>query len=62
MSGKLRLTLAQLNPTVGDFAGNIAKAQAAHAQAAAAGAPGAAGAVIRLSWQPMQETVSPGCT
>ena len=37
MSGKLRLTLAQLNPTVGDFAGNIAKAQQAHAQAAAAG-------------------------
>ncbi len=37
MSGKLRLTLAQLNPTVGDFAGNIAKAQQAHAQAAVAG-------------------------
>jgi NAD+ synthase len=37
MSGKLRLTMAQLNPTVGDFAGNITKAQQAHAQAAAAG-------------------------
>ncbi len=38
MSGKLRLTLAQLNPTVGDLAGNIAKAQKAHAEAAAASA------------------------
>ena len=34
MSDKLKLTLAQLNPTVGDFAGNIAKAADAHAQAA----------------------------
>lgn len=38
MTEKLRLTLAQLNPTVGDLAGNIAKAQDAHAQAALAGA------------------------
>ncbi len=38
MSNKLRLTLAQLNPTVGDFAGNIAKAQQAHAEAARADA------------------------
>nr|WP_325252084.1 NAD+ synthase [Amylibacter sp.] len=38
MTEKLRLTLAQLNPTVGDLAGNIAKAQEAHAQAALAGA------------------------
>ncbi|WGI21028.1 NAD+ synthase [Amylibacter sp. IMCC11727] len=38
MTDKLRLTLAQLNPTVGDFAGNIAKAAAAHAEAALAGA------------------------
>jgi NAD+ synthase len=38
MSDKLRLTLAQLNPTVGDFAGNIAKARQAHAEAAAASA------------------------
>lgn len=37
MTEKLRLTLAQLNPTVGDMAGNIAKAQEAHAQAALAG-------------------------
>ena len=34
MSDKLKLTLAQLNPTVGDFAGNIAKAVDAHAKAA----------------------------
>ena len=38
MQDKLRLTLAQLNPTVGDFAGNIAKAKAAHGEAAVAGA------------------------
>lgn len=36
MSDKLRLTLAQLNPTVGDFAGNVEKAIAAHAEAAKA--------------------------
>ena len=34
MKDKLRLTLAQLNPTVGDFAGNIQKAKDAHAEAA----------------------------
>jgi NAD+ synthase len=34
----LRLALAQLNPTVGDVAGNLALARAARAQAAAAGA------------------------
>ncbi|GGA08368.1 NAD+ synthase [Neptunicoccus cionae] len=38
MTEKLRLTLAQLNPTVGDLAGNMAKAQEAHAAAAEAGA------------------------
>jgi NAD+ synthase len=38
MVDKLRLTLAQLNPTLGDFAGNIAKAVTAHAQASDAGA------------------------
>ncbi len=38
MTEKLRLTLAQLNPTVGDLAGNMAKAQEAHAAAAKAGA------------------------
>ncbi len=38
MQDKLRLTLAQLNPTVGDFAGNIAKAREAHVSAAVAGA------------------------
>jgi len=37
MQNKLRLTLAQLNPTVGDFAGNIAKAVSAHETAALAG-------------------------
>ncbi|PLS22564.1 NAD+ synthase [Neptunicoccus cionae] len=38
MTEKLRLTLAQLNPTVGDLTGNMAKAQEAHAAAAKAGA------------------------
>ncbi len=36
MKDKLRLTLAQLNSTVGDLAGNIEKAKAAHAEAALA--------------------------
>src|SRR3954465_13312484 len=35
---KLTITLAQLNPTVGDVAGNAAKARAARKQAAAGGA------------------------
>ncbi|MCP5073425.1 MAG: NAD+ synthase [Rhodobacteraceae bacterium] len=34
MKDKIRLTLAQLNPTVGDLAGNLEKAKAAHAEAA----------------------------
>ncbi len=35
---RLRIALAQLNPTVGDLAGNIDKARAAYRQAAAGGA------------------------
>src|SRR5438067_10168385 len=38
MSAQLTITLAQLNPTVGDVEGNAAKARAARAQAAADGA------------------------
>ncbi|MEM6637545.1 MAG: NAD+ synthase [Pseudomonadota bacterium] len=38
MSDTFRLTLAQLNPTVGDLKGNAAKARAAWAEAKAAGA------------------------
>ena len=38
MSRTLKIALAQLNPTVGDIAGNLAKARAAHAKAAALGA------------------------
>ena len=34
----LRIAVAQLNPTVGDVAGNLAKARAARADAAAQGA------------------------
>lgn len=37
-SQRLRLALAQLNPTVGDLAGNAAKARAAHADAKTIGA------------------------
>jgi NAD+ synthase len=38
MAGRFRLTLAQLNPTMGDLAGNRAKALAAHGEGRAAGA------------------------
>ena len=38
MTDKLRLTLAQLNPTMGDFKGNLAKARDAWEQAKAANA------------------------
>ncbi len=38
MPGKFRLTMAQLNPTLGDLAGNRAKALAAHREGVAAGA------------------------
>jgi NAD+ synthase len=38
MTQKLVLALAQLNPTVGDIAGNLAKARSARAEAAAKGA------------------------
>lgn len=38
MPGRFRLTLAQLDPTLGDLAGNRAKALAAHREGAAAGA------------------------
>jgi NAD+ synthase len=37
MATEFKITLAQLNPTVGDIAGNAAKARAARAQAKAAG-------------------------
>ena len=38
MADHFRLTLAQLNPVVGDLAGNAAKAREAWAEAKAAGA------------------------
>jgi NAD+ synthase len=38
MTDRLRLALAQLNPIVGDIAGNVAKLRAARAEAAAQGA------------------------
>jgi len=38
MADRFRITLAQLNPTVGDLAGNAAKAKAAWEEGKAAGA------------------------
>ncbi len=38
MAGRFRLTMAQLDPTLGDLAGNRAKALAAHREGAAVGA------------------------
>ena len=38
ITNTLKIALAQSNPTVGDIAGNVAKAKAAHAQAAKLGA------------------------
>ena len=37
MAGTLKIGLAQIDPTVGDVAGNLELIQAAHAKAAAAG-------------------------
>ena len=34
----MKIALAQINPTVGDFAGNIARLREAYAEGAAAGA------------------------
>ncbi len=38
MTTTLKIALAQLNPVVGDLAGNVAKLKAAHDKAAALGA------------------------
>src|SRR5215471_10528711 len=38
MTDRIRIALAQLNPVMGDIAGNLAKARAARAEAAKAGA------------------------
>ena len=38
MSKNLKILVAQLNPVVGDIAGNLALARAAHAEATAKGA------------------------
>ena len=37
MADRFRVTLGQLNPTLGDFAGNIAKARAVWEEGRAAG-------------------------
>jgi NAD+ synthase len=49
MTDRFRLALAQLNPTVGDIAGNLAKARAARADAAAKGADAVAYSECYLS-------------
>jgi len=57
MTDTFRLTLAQYNPTVGDFAGNAAKARAAHAIAKAAGADMLALPEMFLSGYQVQDLV-----
>ena len=46
MTDSLKVALAQLNPTVGDVAGNLAKVRAARAEAAKQGAD----LVLTRSW------------
>lgn len=60
MTGRFRLTMAQLNPTVGDLAGNRAKALAAHRAGAAAGADFVAlPEMFLLGYQPQDLAVRP---
>ncbi len=57
MQDRFRLTLAQMNPTVGDFAGNAAKALAAHKAGIAAGADMVAMPEMFLSGYQAQDLV-----
>ncbi len=63
MAGRFRLTLAQLNPTVGDLAGNRAKALAAHRDGAAAGADFVAlPEMFLIGYQPQDLVLKPAFT
>ncbi len=57
MTDKRRVALAQLNPKVGDVAGNLAKVRAARAQAAVQGADLVLCAETVLSGYPAEDLV-----
>ncbi|MBF0373493.1 MAG: NAD+ synthase [Alphaproteobacteria bacterium] len=57
MSETLKLALAQLNPVVGDIAGNLARLRAARAEAAAAGADLLLGPELVVSGYPPEDLV-----
>ncbi|MBF0333117.1 MAG: NAD+ synthase [Alphaproteobacteria bacterium] len=57
MSDTLKLALAQLNPVVGDIAGNLARLRAARAEAAAAGADLLLGPELVVSGYPPEDLV-----
>ncbi|WP_111429868.1 NAD+ synthase [Rhodobacteraceae bacterium DSL-40] len=60
MTGTFRLTMAQMNPTLGDLAGNRAKAREAHAAGKAAGADFVAmPEMFLLGYQPQDLAVKP---
>ncbi|WP_349361013.1 NAD+ synthase [Stappia sp.] len=56
-SGRLRLAVAQLNPTVGDVAGNLERARAARGEAAAQGADLVLFSELFLSGYPPEDLV-----
>jgi NAD+ synthase len=57
MSGKISIALAQLNPTVGDISGNIAKLRTARARAADLGADLLVTTELYLSGYPTEDLV-----
>jgi NAD+ synthase len=57
MTGKLSIALAQLNPTVGDISGNLAKLRAARSRAAGLGADLLVTTELYLSGYPTEDLV-----
>jgi NAD+ synthase len=57
MTDRFRLALAQLDPVVGDIGGNVAKARAARAEAAAKGADLIAFTELYLTGYPLEDLV-----
>jgi len=57
MTDSLNIAIAQLNPTVGDVAGNVAKVQAARAEAAKHGADAVVFSELVLSGYPPEDLV-----